>query len=422
MSRPHPPTRVAYVLTHYPKLTQTFLRREIETIASDELQVLPVAINAPEPGEIVTTEDRREAARTFYVKAAPRRRMASAMARGFVRRPGSFVRAALRALRPAGADGKALLWRSFYFVEAVITWDHCRRNGVRHLHAQFGGTPSTIAMLVADLGCRTDGPGTWTWSFTIHGFHDFVNEREIGLGAKAADASFAVCISDYIASQLMRVTDPAHWGKIHTVRCGIDLDEFARRPPRPAGEPPRILTVGRLSAEKGHGVLLDAVRLLHDRGVDVRVEFVGSGPMHDELAERARDAGLADLVHLAGELPPSEVNRRLRDADVFCLPSFAEGLPISIMEAMAVGVPVVSTYVGGIPELVRDGITGRCVPAGRADLLADAIERLVSDPGVRAAMVSAARAAVEAEHEQHRNVATLRSLMLATAQPSPAAP
>jgi glycosyltransferase involved in cell wall biosynthesis len=410
------PIRVAYVLTHYPKLTQTFLRREIETIANPGLEILPIAINAPEPHEIDAPEDRRESERTFYVKGQRRSRVVTSLLRGLVSGPGAFIAAGLAAARPAGLDAKALLWRGFYFAEAATVWDHCRRNGVRHLHAQFGGTPATIAMIAADIGCRIDGPGTWTWSYTIHGFHDFVNEREIGLAAKTARAEFAVCISDFTSSQLMRVTDPGDWHKIHTIRCGIDLDQFAYRGQVPAStQPPTILTVGRLSAEKGHGVLLDAVRVLSDRGTAAQVVFVGSGPMERELADLARASGIGHLVSLAGELAPFEVNRRLRTADVFCLPSFAEGLPISIMEAMAVGVPVVSTFVGGIPELVADGITGYCVPAGRADLLADAIERALGDADERARITKAARAVVERDHEQARNVVGLRELMVAHA-------
>jgi glycosyltransferase involved in cell wall biosynthesis len=409
------PVRVAYVLTHYPKLTQTFLRREIETVASPDLQVLPIAINAPERYEVAAEEDRRESARTFYIKRQPRGRVVAAVLRAFAQRPGAFVSAAVAALRPAGLDAKAMLWRAFYLAEASVVWDHCRRNGVRHLHAQFGGTPATIAMLAADLGERFDGKGTWTWSYTIHGFHDFVNEREIGLRAKTDRASFAVCVSDFTASQLMRVSDPSQWSKIHTIRCGIDIDQFAHRGAVELASPPTILTVGRLSAEKGHGVLLDAAVILHRQGIDVRIVFVGSGPIERELGEQARVAGISDLVTFAGELPPIEVNRRLRSADVFCLPSFAEGLPISIMEAMAVGVPVVATYVGGIPELVADGVTGYCVPAGRADLLAGAIRRALDDPGERAKIIAAARAAVEERHEQQRNVIALRELMLATA-------
>jgi glycosyltransferase involved in cell wall biosynthesis len=403
--------RVAYVLTHYPKLSQTFLQREIAAVEAEGLAVDPIALNPPDPIDVADELGRRESARTTYVKTTSKLTLAALVGRTALRRPGPFVAGLVAAVRPAGLDLRGALWRAFQYVEALVVWDRCRRTGVRHLHAQFGGVPATVAMLAADLGNRLGHDERWTWSFTIHGFQDFVNERETGLAAKAASAAAVVGISDYTRSQVLRIADPADWPKVCVVRCGIDLAAFSQRPPRPVGDPPVLVTVGRLSAEKGHGVLLEAARLLVDRGRPVRVVFIGGGDADGSIRREVTRLGLGDTVELVGELPPAEVGARLRAADVFCLPSFAEGLPVSIMEAMAVGVPVVSTYISGIPELVTNGVSGWCVPAGRADELADAIGRAVVDDAGRAALVAEARRRVEADHDLFVNARAMVDLL-----------
>jgi glycosyltransferase involved in cell wall biosynthesis len=169
--------------------------------------------------------------------------------------------------------------------------------------------------------------------------------------------------------------------------------------------------VARLSPEKGHLVLLEAVKLLADRGKRVEVDLIGPGEFSDGIEAAARAFGISDQVHLLGARSPAEINRQLRSSDVFCLPTFAEGLPVALMEAMAVGVPVVTTYISGIPELVIDGWTGMVVPAGRADMLASAIERLCDDTELTAKIIVAARAKVEEQHELRNNIPALAALL-----------
>ena len=148
--------------------------------------------------------------------------------------------------------------------------------------------PAAVAMYAAEVATRVDGRDDVTWSYTVHGYHDFMNEREIRLDTKTASASMVVCISDFIASQVMRLAAPEDWPKVHVVRCGIALDRFPMRPARPVGERAVVLTVGRLSTEKGQLVLLHAMRLLADRGRDVELRMIGSGPL-DEVLRAERD-------------------------------------------------------------------------------------------------------------------------------------
>lgn len=407
-------TSVGYVLTHYPRVAQTFIAREIDDLEAEGWTVYPLSINPVIDSDLEAAGGREKAAATFYIKSAGARAALRAVGRAVRRSPTGFVRLAWRAVRSAGTDPKAMLWRLFHLAEGAVVWDHCRTGPVRHLHAHFGQTPATIAWFAAEvgnLGAALSAGERWTWSFTIHGFQDFVNERDARLDLKARHAAFVVCVSDFTRSQLMRVSDPSCWNRFAVVRCGIDLDSFAPRDSRPPADPARIVTVARLSPEKGHVVLLEALHLLARRGVRAEVELIGSGDFRDAVAAHAERLGIADRVHLVGELEPPDVIERLRAADIFCLPSFAEGLPVSIMEAMAIGVPVVSTYISGIPELAVHQRTALTVPAGSATALADALAELIDDPGLGDRLAKAARLEVEEHHSSPVNVARLADLL-----------
>ena len=418
MSTPQGPAPIAYVLGHYPRLAQTFIRQEIRSLEELGQPIVPISVNVPVESDRATDDLRAEHARTFYVKSVGARGAATALLRAVRASPRGLLATLALAVRSAGFDLRAQLYHFFYVIEGLVVWDRCRAAGVRRMHTHFAVPTSTVAWFATEFGCQVDGPGTWSWSLTVHGPHDFFDESRMLLSYKASSLGAVVCITDYARSQVIRQLDPAHWHKVHVVRCGIDLDRFLARPPRPLGTPPTVLMVGRLAPEKGHRVLVEAAALLHARGVDIVVELVGAGPERDALAAAAAASGIADSIRFAGEMPSDQVALRLREADVFCLPSFAEGLPIAIMEAMAVGVPVVTTYLAGIPELVADGVTGALVPSGRADLLADALEHVLTDGPGREALVVAGRARVTAEHEVHAQARKLVAVL--TAPPEPA--
>jgi colanic acid/amylovoran biosynthesis glycosyltransferase len=402
--------RIAYVMTHYPKHSQTFLFDEVRNVPGDGVSIVPIALNAPEPGDVESDDERVEAGRTYYVKSVPKATIARTVT-GLTRRaPRAVADLFARARSAAGTDVKAALWNAFYAVEAMLVWDHCERTGCRHIHAQFGTNTATVASLAARLGTALTPDRPVTWSFTVHGYHEFTAEERYGIADKVRDADLVVGVSDYTRSQLMRLTEPEHWSKIHTVHCGIDLARFTYAPRPTPNEPPIVVTVGRLSPEKGQLVLLDAVRILRDRGIDVRARIVGGGPSAESLAARSAALGIADRVEFTGAIAPDQVAAELDAADVFCLASFAEGIPVSVMEALARGLPVVTTYVGGVAELVEDGVTGCIVPAGRPDRVADAIGRLVQDASLRARVSEQGRQRVVQEHDLTRTTATLRSL------------
>ncbi|MFV0260110.1 MAG: glycosyltransferase family 4 protein [Acidimicrobiales bacterium] len=409
---PLPETKpVVYLLTHYPRVAGTFLQREILGVEGPEIRVEPVSLNPVAPADVVTPIDEIEHGRTWYVKAQPRAWMVRTLAATVRRHPRAVLGTLGTAIRLGGTDVRRLAFRGLQMVEAMLVYERARQVGARHIHAQFGRVPATVALLAAELGRRSGDP-EWGFSYTVHGFHDFVDDQELRLDRKTAEAKFVVGISDFTRSQLMRTSSVEDWDRIHVVRCGIDLDAFTYRDPRPLPARPVIMLVGRLSAEKGVEVLLDALARLTAAGRDLELRIVGDGPDRPGLEKRVSELGLGDRVDFLGELPPAEVSERLADADVFCLPSFAEGLPVAIMEAMARGVPVVATSIAGIPELVVDGVTGALSPAGSVDGLVVALQRLLTDDRTRLGLARRARDRVGAYHDEQVTLPAMRWLLV----------
>ncbi len=400
-----PAGRVAYLMTHHPRVALTFVLDEIHGLEREGFGVVPIAINPADEGEADRAGFAAEIARTRYLKTTPKGQVLAALAAAGRASPAGVAAVFLAAWRSAGLDARRLVRRTFHAIEALLVWDHCRRQNARHLHGHFAQLPSTLAWLATRFGNRVE-PGRWSFSITVHGPHELGDEREAWFAAKAHDAVFVVAVADYTAACIASAVAAEDRPKIVVVRCGIDLDRFPRRAPRPCGDPPVVLIVGRLVESKGSGTLLDAVAELRRRGRRIDVEVIGDGEFRAELDRRITAADLGGQVRILGQLATEQVAARLAAADVFCLPSSTEGIPVSIMEAMAIGVPVVATPVGGIPELVGES-TGVLVPVGDAACLADAIEGLVTDEGERDRLITAARAAVAATYDERRTIAEL---------------
>jgi colanic acid/amylovoran biosynthesis glycosyltransferase len=395
---PAPSPPVTYLTTHFPYISHTFIASEIEALERRGVPVVTVSINSPREHDTLDEANRQWARRTHYLKATAKLTVMRLVLATVLRRPSVLA----IPLRLGGFDLKAYLWGYFQLVEAILLHRVMRVHGSRHVHAHHGQAPATIAWFATDVGNRLDQHGpSYTWSVTIHGWHELMDQQAARLREKMAAASFVVCISDFTRSQLLRITDPAEWDKVHVVRCGVDLDRLTQRPPAPVGDPARVAIVARVSPEKGHLVLLQALRFLLDRGVSVHVDVVGPGErgFEDDVRATVERLGLTRHVTMHGAADPERIANLLEESDVFCLPSFAEGLPVSIMEAMARGVPVVTTYISGIPELAIDGETALVVPAARPDLLADAIEAVLRDDDLRQHLVKQALARVTERHD-----------------------
>lgn len=407
------PLRVAYLTTRYPGVSHTFILREVEALRERGVEVETFSVRGPRPQDL-RTEVNREAARTTFVFFSPRIGVYLRAHAAAARRPVDYLRILVAAHRYGEPGLRGRLLPLLWALEAIVLWHRCKASGTRHVHVHFAGAPPVVASLAVEFGRGGRLPsGCRSWSATIHGPVEFFDQR---LGTKLASASRVVCISDYARSQLMALLDEADWGKLLTVYCGLDAADFrakmgagGRRNGTAGGAegPLRLLNVGRLVSLKGHAVLLDAMERLTDAGLDLRLTVIGDGPRRAALEKEATARGLLERVEWTGALGQDEVAARYAESDVFCLPSFAEGLPTVLMEAMLTELPVVSTRIAAVQELVEDGVSGLIIPPGRADALAQAIERLAADPALRERMGRAGRAKVEAEFDSAVSAAQL---------------
>ncbi len=401
------PGPIAYITGEYPRATDTFIQREIEALRRRGIEVETCSIRRTGAEHHVGPEQRSEYANTFYVIAAAKNplRLIGAHLSALLRSPGGYFSALGLALRTAPPGLRALLWQLFYFAEAGVLAQHLRSKGVVHLHNHIATASCTVAMLASRLG-------GFPYSFTIHGPGIFFEPEYWRIDAKIAEASFVACISDFCRSQCMMFSDAAHWDKLHIIHCGVDPARYGQRPAREDATP-HMVFIGRLAGVKGVPVLFDALDRLRDRDGGFRVTLVGDGPERAALEAEAQARGLAEHIAFTGYLSQDAVAGVLDQADLLVLPSFAEGVPVTLMEAMAARLPVVTTLVGGIPELVEDGVSGYLVPPGNPDALAGRLEALLADPALRDRMGEAGRAKVVAEFDMDREAARFETLFSA---------
>ncbi len=378
------PWRLVYLLSRYPAVSHTFFLNEIKELRKHGCNVEVASINPPDrPRTSMPVAEVEEADRTFYIKSKGTARATAIAAKTLLLRPMVFARGLAGALRLGQWNPTATLYSLFYFAEALILGDWMRLRGLHHLHIHFCGPVATVGMLAS---------AAWgfSYSLTVHGPDEFYDVEKFYLPQKIEHAKFILCISDFCRSQLMRIAAPVHWDKMHVVRLGIDPNVFrpSRKQFEPEGGPLEILCVGRLVPSKGQLILLRACAILLASGHSFRVRLVGAGPDLEHLQVYAEQEKIP--VVFEGAKSHDETRRLLDSADIFALASFAEGVPVALMEAMAMEVPCVSTRIAGIPELIRDGLDGLLVPASSIEALASAIERLIEDPSLRRSLGAAA--------------------------------
>ena len=306
--------------------------------------------------EVVDEEDCIERRHTRYVLSEGAPGLLLSLARALLTRPTSLIRTLALACRMGRHAERPLFVHLVYLAEAcrIETW--LRKARVQHLHAHFGTNSAEVAMLVHSLG----GPD---WSFTVHGPEEFDMPQFIGLGEKIRLCSFVVAVSSYTRSQLYRWAEPQCWRKVQVVHCGLDAAYFAG----PAIAVPaarRLVCVGRICEQKGQLLLVEAAHRLMVQGVDFELVLAGDGEMRDVIEALVIRQNLQGRVRITGWISSEQVRDEILAARALVLPSFAEGLPVVIMEAMALRRPVISTFVAGIPELVKPGEHGWLVPSG----------------------------------------------------------
>ena len=394
--------RVAYIINQYPAVSHTFIRTEILELERQGVEVVRIAMRGWD-AELVDPIDIEERRHTNYVLKHGARSILWATAQVMFTSPMQFLRASKTALRMSKGGERGLIFHLIYLAEACSILGMLRRNRVNHIHAHFGTNSAKVALLTHML----DGP---PFSFTVHGPEEFDKPLQLKLHDKIQRAAFVVAITSFCRSQLFRWADLADWSKVRVVHCGLD-DAFLDAPERSSIGSTQLLCVGRLCEQKGQLLLVEAMALLAQRGIRPNLLFVGDGDMRPEIERAITDHGLCDAVRIGGYMSGEQIRAELSRSAAMVLPSFAEGLPVVIMEAMALGCPPISTMIAGIPELVRDGVDGLLVPAGDVQALADAIERFLALPAETVeTMRRQGRARVRERHSSADQVAKLAQL------------
>lgn len=396
---------IAYLTGEYPRATDTFIQREVAALRALGLEVDTCTIRRTGPEHHVGEEQRQEAARTFSVldRAKNPAHLLRCHIAAIARAPKRYFRALKLAWDTAPDGARAHLYQMIYFAEAAVLAHHLRARGVTHLHNHIAKASCTVAMLMSELSGIP-------YSFTLHGPDIFFEPKHWRLDEKIKRAAFVACISEFCCSQAMAFSDATHWERLHIVHCAITPDRYISAP-RAHGS--HLLFVGRLAAVKGLPVLFDALQNVNIP--DLRLSVIGDGPDRAALETKARELGLSNIVDFLGYRSQSDVAEILGDTDILVLPSFAEGVPVVLMEAMAAQVPVVTTRIAGIPELIEDGKSGLLCPPGDPVALSTAICAILADPNMAANMGDTGRAKVIAEFNTPKEAARLAHLFTAYA-------
>ena len=400
--------RVAYFINQYPKVSHSFIRREILALERQGATVTRLALRGwADP--VVDAEDQTEQGKTQYVLQGGLLGLLAAVLTQMVRNPLRLCKALLLASRMARMSERPLPYHWIYLAEACKVLTLLGVSGVEHVHAHFGTNSTEVVMLVHALG----GPG---YSFTVHGPEEFDKPHAIYLADKIVDSRFVVAISSFGRSQLCRWLPHRQWTKVQVVHCGLDK-AFHQVTHVSVPTAPRLVCVGRLCEQKGQLLLVDAVRQLRDDGVPVELVLAGDGEMRSEVERLITFHGLQAQVRITGWISADQVRQELLASRALVLPSFAEGLPVVIMEAMALRRPVLSTYVAGIPELVQHGQHGWLFPAGDVDALSQAMQDCVQASTTQLEdMGAAAHQRVLQRHDVDTEAAKLLRLFCLAAQ------
>ncbi|MEM7807360.1 MAG: glycosyltransferase family 4 protein [Planctomycetota bacterium] len=393
---------VAYLVNQYPQPSQSFIRREIAALEDLGHRVSRFTLRRFD-GDLPDPRDEAEREKTTVVLARGAKGLATDVLSTAAGNPASAASSALSAWRASRKVPSRRAVYGVYFAEAAALKRMLDPIKVDHVHAHFGTNSAEVARLCHRLG----GP---PYSFTCHGPEEFDQPLALDLGGKVAESKFAVAVSSFGRSQLWRWTDYEHWDKVKVVHCGIDGSFLDAEPTPIDTDSGDFVCVGRLAEQKGQLVLVRAAGKLKDVGLDFHILLLGEGPLRPILEAEIARLDLGRHVTLHGLASGDEVRSRMAGSRATVLPSFAEGLPVVLMESLALGRPAVTTTVAGIPELVTPD-TGWLVPAGDVDRLAEAMRQVLSaDAATLSAMGSAGRNRVAQRHDASTEAQTLANL------------
>lgn len=403
MSNANTSGKIAYLTGEYPKVSHTFIQREVTALRAHGADILTCTVRRAKPADVVD-DQLEEQASTFCIletAKAPHRLIGAHLA-ALKHAPGRWFSALRLAFRTRQPGVKALLYQLFYFAEAGVLARYLQREGVVHLHNHFGNSSCSVAMLTSEISGIP-------FSFTEHGPAIFFEPMHWRIDEKIARAKHVISISHFCRSQLMLFSDQSHWHKVKIVHCGVQPENYGRKTRTDFGK--RILFVGRLDAVKGGPFLLEAFANIKAKHPDATLTIIGDGAARKSLEAQANTLGITDKTTFAGYKTQAEVAAMLEEADMLVLPSFAEGVPVVLMEAMASHIPVIGSRVAGISELVEEGVSGFLTPPGDVETLTDRLDQLLSDPARCKQMGQAGRQKVTDDFDIDKEAAWLLQIL-----------
>ncbi len=394
--------KIAYLTNQYPHVRHTFIRREI--VALEALGVDVIRFSLRDSGhDAVDPADIAERGKTKALLAEGKLRILLICLATLLTRPIRWLRALTEATRFGRRAPRSLLKHWAYFAEACLLRKRLQQREAEHLHVHFATNPAVVALLCETLG----GP---KFSITIHGPEEWDRPEALSLRDKYERAAFVVAVSDFGRCQVYRWSAVSHWPKVHVVRCGVD-EAYLSIVPAPVPSTRQLVLVAGLTEQKGHLMLVQALGLVDKAGHDFEMLFVGDGHLRPTIAQAIADNGLEKKVRILGWQSNAQVREHLQASRALIMPSFAENLPVAMMEALAMGRPVLGTYIAGVPELVENGVTGWLVPAGNIELTARAIIRVLTTPvGELSTLGRTGANRVKEMHDASKEAAKLKAL------------
>lgn len=390
--------KMAYLISRYPAVSHTFVQREIQALRLKGFSIFVASINEPDISkEQWLPADSEEYKNTFYVKKQGALKAALITLTTFAQRPLSFLAGFFFALSLGKTDLKKIFYHLFYLAEAVLVGNWMQKNNIKHVHVHFANPASSVALILTRIF-------PFTFSMTVHGPDEFYDVTLNNLKEKIEGAAFIFCISNYARSQLLRISDPEAWDKIETVRLGVDPDIYTPNTIKEHPSPIEILCVGRLTLTKGQHILIKAMQHLVRQGRQVRLQLVGDGPDRPRLEQQALRLGLQENIVFKGALNREGTLNVYKTADIFALASFAEGLPVVLMEAMSMEIPCITTGINGIPEIIKNEINGLLVAPSDDEETAQAIARLIDDVPLRRKLGKEGRSIIMEKYNLRINI------------------
>jgi glycosyltransferase involved in cell wall biosynthesis len=406
-----PNVSLAYLVSTYPALSMAWLLREILQLRRMGFRVDVASVNAPDYDlDKMNSSEAAEAGAAYRLKRHGIIGAAKAHLLTLLQHPAGYLRGLALLLRLGHTDLRSLFFNFMYFTEGMMVGVWMKRKRHHHLHVHLASQGATVGLYTQ----RVFGCG---FSITVHGPDEFYDTKGQYLSQKIASADFICCISSFARSQLMRLSPIEDWGKLLVSRLGVDAEVFAPRPHRPFPAPLEIMCVGRLTPSKGQHLLISAVEQLLAKGRNVRLRLVGDGPDMPSLRRQAAETHSPGAFLFEGAVTQSRIREFYARTDIFCMASFAEGIPVVLMEAMAMEIPCVATCITGIPELIRDRVEGLLVPASDVIGLAAALSELIDNPELRERLGRAGRYRVMECYDLTSNTKALAEIFAANVKP-----